>query len=69
MPGLPQGKPTQDSRVGLHSSEVVTRPLKRIFIDFFGPTVRSRRGKMAILVVLDGFSKFVSMYPARKISS
>jgi hypothetical protein len=26
-------KPAQDSRVGLHSSEVVTRPLERIFID------------------------------------
>jgi hypothetical protein len=52
-------KPAQNSRVGLHSSEVVTRPLERIFIDFFGPIVRSRKGNIAILVVLDGFSKFV----------
>jgi hypothetical protein len=55
--------------VGLHSSEVVTRPLERVFIDFFGPIVRSRSGNIAILVVLDDFSKFVPMYPVRRISS
>ena len=64
-----RAKPAQDSRVGLHSSEIVTKPLERIFIDFLGPIVRSRRGNLAILVVLDGFSKFVSMYPVRKITS
>jgi hypothetical protein len=64
-----RAKPAQDSRVGLHSSEVVTKPLERIFIDFVGPIVRSRKGNIAILVVLDGFSKFVCMYPVRKISS
>jgi hypothetical protein len=64
-----RAKPAQDSRVGLHSSEVMTRPLELVFIDFFGPIVRSRRGNIAILVLLGGFSKFVSMYPVRKISS
>jgi hypothetical protein len=55
--------------VGLHSSEVVTLPLERIFIDFFGPIIRRRKGNIAVLVVLDGFSKFVCMYPVRRISS
>jgi hypothetical protein len=55
--------------VGLHSSEVVTRPLERIFIDFVGPIVRSRKENIAVLVVLDGFSKFISMYPVRRILS
>jgi hypothetical protein len=41
----------------------------RIFIDFVGPIVRSRRGNVAILVVLDGFSKFVTLYPVSKIIS
>jgi hypothetical protein len=41
-----RAKPAQNSRVGLHSSEVVTRRLERIFIDFFGPIVRSRKGNM-----------------------
>jgi hypothetical protein len=54
-----RAKPAQNSRLGLHSSEVVTRPLERIFIDFFGPIVRSRKG----------FSKFVCMYPVRRSSS
>jgi hypothetical protein len=31
-----RAKPAQHSKVGLHSSEVVTRPLERIFIDFVG---------------------------------
>jgi hypothetical protein len=43
--------------------------MERIFIDFVGPLVRSRKGNIAILAVLDGFSKFVSLYPVRKISS
>jgi hypothetical protein len=43
--------------------------MERVFIDFVGPIVRSRKGNVAILVVLDGFSKFVSLYPVRKITS
>jgi transposase InsO family protein len=43
--------------------------MERIFIDFVGPIVRSRKGNMAVLVVLDGLSKFVCMYPVRRISS
>jgi hypothetical protein len=31
-------KPAQDSRVRLHSSEVMARPLESVFINFFGPT-------------------------------
>jgi hypothetical protein len=64
-----RAKPAQDTRVNLHSSEVVTRPLERIFIDFVGPIVRSRKGNIAILVVLDGFLKFVCLYPVRAITS
>jgi hypothetical protein len=64
-----RAKPAQDSRVGLHSSEVVTRQMERVFIDFVGPIVRSRKGNNAMLVMLDGFSKFVCIYPVRKISS
>jgi hypothetical protein len=68
-PDCQRAKPAQDSRVGLHSSQVVTRPMERIFIDFVGPIVRSRNGNVALFVVLDGFSKFVSLYPVRRISS
>jgi hypothetical protein len=64
-----RAKPAADSRVVLHSSDVVTRPMEKVFIDLVGPIVRSRRGNIAVLVILDGFSKFVCMYPARRISS
>ncbi|XP_023728022.1 uncharacterized protein K02A2.6-like [Cryptotermes secundus] len=62
-------KPFPYSNVGLHSREVVTCPLERVFIDFVVPTVRSREGNIAVLVVFDDFSKFVCIYPVRRISS
>jgi hypothetical protein len=43
--------------------------MEKVFIDFVGPLVRSRKGNVAVLVILDGFSKFVTMYPVRRISS
>jgi hypothetical protein len=61
-------KPIQDSRVGLHSSEVATKPLERIFIGFLGPNVKNQRASIAILVVLGGLSKFACIYPVKKIS-
>jgi hypothetical protein len=61
-----RAKPARDSRVGFHSSQVVTRPMERIYVDFVGPTVSSRKGNVAIFMVLDGFSKFVSLYPVRR---
>jgi hypothetical protein len=42
-----RAKAAQDTRVGLHSSQVVTRPMERVFIDFVGPLVRSRKGNVA----------------------
>jgi hypothetical protein len=64
-----RAKPAQNTRVGLHNSQIVTKPMERIFIDIVGPIVRSRQGNLALLVVLDGFSKFVAMYRVRKITS
>jgi hypothetical protein len=65
-----KAKPPRDSRVSLHSSEIVTRPMERIsYIDFLGPIVSCRKGNIAMLVVLDGFSKFVFVYRVRKISA
>jgi hypothetical protein len=41
----------------------------RIVHRFVGPLVRTKRGNIAILVNLDGFSKFVSFCPVRMISA
>jgi hypothetical protein len=43
--------------------------MERLFIDFMGPLTRSKRGNIAILVVVDAFSKFVSFFPVRRITS
>jgi hypothetical protein len=43
--------------------------MDRLFIDFVGPLVRSKRGNIAILVIVDAFSKIVAFYPVRNITS
>ena len=64
-----RAKPAQNTRVGLHSAEPSSYPMERLFIDFVGPLVRSKRGNIAILVVVDAFSKFSAFYPVRNITS
>jgi len=43
--------------------------MERLFIDFVGPLTRTKRGNIAILVIVDAFSKFVCFTLVRKISS
>jgi transposase InsO family protein len=43
--------------------------MERLFVDFVGPFTHTKRGNLAILVVVDGFSNFVFFFPVRKISS
>ena len=62
-----RAKPAQNMCVGLHSAEPCSEPMEKLFVDFVGPLVRSKRGNIAILVVVDAFSKFVFFYPVRRI--
>jgi len=64
-----RAKPAQNTHVGLHSAEPSARPMEKLFVDFVGPLVRTKRGNIAILVVVDAFSKFVAFYPVRKITA
>jgi transposase InsO family protein len=64
-----RAKPAQNTREGFHSSAPAEGVLDRVFLDFFGPITRSKKGNQAILVVMDGFSKFVSFFPVRNITS
>ena len=64
-----RAKPAQDARVGWHVAQPSTRPMEKLFLDFVGPLTRTRRGNCAILVILDGFSKFVWFQAVRRISS
>jgi len=62
-----RAKPAQNTRLGLHSAQPSSYPLEKLFIDFLGPLVRSKTGNIAVLVIVDSFSKFVALYPVRKI--
>jgi len=64
-----RAKPAQDARVGLHSSTPSSTRMERLFIDFVGPLTRTKRGNVAILVVLDAFSKFVFFRAVRRNSA
>ena len=61
-------KLAQNTSVGLHSAIPVSETMERLFVDFMGPLTRSKRGNVIIFVVLEAFSKFMSFFPARKIS-
>jgi hypothetical protein len=43
--------------------------MERLFMDFVGPLTRTKRGKIAILVIVDAFSKFVFFHRVRKMKS
>ena len=62
-------KPFPNCNVRLHAADVAEQPLQRLFLDFMGPIVCSRSGNMVILSVCDGFTKFVWLFPMRKISA
>ena len=64
-----RAKPAQNTQVGLHTAQPPSSPMDKVFIDFVGPLTRTQRGNTAILVVLDGFSKFVVFFPVRRITS
>lgn len=58
-------KQAPNTNVGTLSSELVTKPWEKIFIDHIGPLPRSTKGNKYILTVVDAFSKFVFLLPAR----
>jgi len=62
-------KLAQFTCVGLHSASPISGATERLFIDFMGTLTQSKQGNIAILVVLDAFSKFVSFSSVQKISS
>jgi hypothetical protein len=53
----------------MHAASPSSERMERLFIYFSGQLVRSKRGNIAILVVVDPFSKFVTFYPVRQIIS
>lgn len=64
-----QCKPALNSQIGFHSADVANCPGEKFFIDYFGPLVRSQSGHIAVLSVIDAFSKFIWLFPVRQINS
>jgi hypothetical protein len=62
-------KPAQNTHYGMLSSEVATRPMQKLFIDFVGKFPRSKSGNTYALVCVDAFSKFVWIFPVREAST
>ena len=52
-------KPAQNTKLGLLSSDVASKPMEKLFIDYVGPFPRSKSGNAYLLVCVDAFSKFV----------
>ena len=62
-------KPAQNTKVGYLASEVATKPMEKLLIDFVGKLPRSVRGNSYALVVVDAFSKFSWIFPLREATS
>ena len=45
---------------------ILSQPLEAVFIDFYGPLPTAKYGFKYILATLDGFSKYVKLYPLRR---
>jgi hypothetical protein len=64
-----RAKSAQTTQVGLHSTNLSSRPMERLFIDLVGPLIRTKKGNIAIMVIVDGFSTFVTFHLVRWISA
>ena len=61
-------KPAQNTKLGLLSSDVASRPMEKLFIDYLGPFPHSKSGNSYLLVCVDVFSKFAWLLPLRPVS-
>lgn len=53
----------------LHPIEKVSSPFHTIHADHLGPFVKSKKGNSYLLVIVDGFTKYVSINPVRNTKS
>lgn len=58
--------PNSKLRAPMGGPRVPRLPYESVSIDYKGPMTRSRSGNTYILVVVDNFSKFVSLFPMKK---
>lgn len=53
----------------LHNIEKGNTPWQTLHIEHFGPLTRIKRGYKHILAIIDGFSKFIIIEPAKSTNS
>lgn len=68
-PDCQLSKQAQNQQFGLMFSRPAEHVFQRVYMDLFGPLVRSKQGFSYILTVVDAYSKFVFLRPLRKATS
>lgn len=53
----------------VHPIPPPNRPFERIHVDRLGSFIRSRKGNMQLLVIVDALTKFVRLYPMKSTST
>ena len=66
---MPKREARPNARVGLHAAEHYAKPLEKLFVEFVRPLTRTKCGNSAILFVLGSVSKFVTIFPVRRMAS
>ena len=61
-----RNKPATQSSLGVYQPILTSKPLDAAFVHFYGPLPASTFGYMYVLMILDGFTKYVKMYALRK---
>ncbi|XP_011697582.1 PREDICTED: uncharacterized protein LOC105455741 [Wasmannia auropunctata] len=64
-----RGKYNNVRMEGPYQSIIPNKPNEIISVDFYGPLPQSRGGVQYLLVVIDIFSKYVSLYPIKKATT
>ena len=62
---MPKREACPNTRLGLHAAEPSAKPLEKLIVEFIGPLTKC--GNSAILVVLGSVSKFVTIFPVRRM--
>ena len=57
--------PTQSSH-SVSYPIILSEPLETVFVDYYGPLPTAKYGYKYILGILDGFSKYIKLYPLRR---
>jgi hypothetical protein len=54
--------------LGLHAAKPTATPLEKLLVDFVWAHTCNKRGNSTILVVLGSVSKFVTIFPVRRMA-